>query len=536
MSLAPDTSRAQVGFVHGSKPVFADETRQLLRSRLLAAALATSGILAFAFIGNLILGNFLFWWVRLSFLLLLGSGIYALREFQWSFRNLRLFEIVVFGVFCVQLVMMMVARLTKYAVASDIASFAAVKEGYLAAFCVLILAYGIFVPNSWKRGAALIIPMAILPYVVFWILDFSSASVAKAFDSVNYTSPIPLTFMASIVAIYGTHVINRVRREAFKARQLGQYRLGRMLGSGGMGEVYEAEHVLLKRPCAIKLIKPESEADSKSLMAFEKEVKATAKLTHWNTVEVFDYGHTEDGTFYYVMELLPGMSLQEIVDQYGPLPPERVVYLLLQLCDALDEAHHMDLIHRDLKPANIFVSQRGRKHDIAKLLDFGLVKERTTELGSQSAGFSGTPEYMSPEQATAYDQVVAGSDIYSLACAAYFALTGQPPFPSSTVMEALLAHAQQQPRSLLEINPALPEDLDRVLARCLKKDVAERFATAHEFADALSNCVCSGHWNEERAARWWESYPHELEVSHSRPTEKVQLNTLDETFVRDPGN
>jgi serine/threonine protein kinase len=323
--------------------------------------------------------------------------------------------------------------------------------------------------------------------------------------------------------------------DTLKAGQmLGQYRIIKKIGAGGMGEVYKAEHVLLKRPCAIKLIRPESEADTKAIANFETEVKATAKLTHWNTVEIFDYGHTDDGTFYYVMELLPGLSLQELVDRHGPLPPGRAVYLLRQMCDALDEAHSMGLIHRDLKPANIFVSKRGRKHDVAKLLDFGLVKEQhphDAQRDSQSV-LSGTPLYMSPEQATSYDSVDARSDIYSLGCVAYFAVTGKPPFETQTILETLAAHAKEPVVPPEEILESIPAGISQVIVRCLNKRPEERFGDTVGLAKALSECPCCGQWSDEEAANWWEKNSQDKcsanPVSYGATTEVAE--TLDETI------
>src|SRR5262249_41007788 len=201
---------------------------------------------------------------------------------------------------------------------------------------------------------------------------------------------------------------------------------------GGMGEVYRAEHLLLRRPCAIKLIRPERAGDLQNLRRFEREVQAMATLTNWHTVEVYDYGHAADGTFYYVMELLPGLTLDQLVRQYGPLPPARAVHLLRQVCVALREAHAVGLIHRDIKPSNVIVGERGGLPDVAKLLDFGLVRsvglspsgERVTQTGS----VVGTPSYMSPEQASDSPEVDVRSDFYSLGAVAYFLLTGRPPF------------------------------------------------------------------------------------------------------------
>ena len=174
--------------------------------------------------------------------------------------------------------------------------------------------------------------------------------------------------IASSIAIYGAHRIDALRREALEARRLGQYQLKELLGAGGMGQVYLADHLLLRRPCAIKLIRPERAGDSTNLLRFEREVRATAGLTHPNTVQIFDYGHTEDGIFYYVMEYLPGLTLEQLVERYGPLPPGRAVHFLRQVCGALREAHASGLIHRDIKPGNIIICKRGGRYDVGKSL------------------------------------------------------------------------------------------------------------------------------------------------------------------------
>jgi serine/threonine-protein kinase len=183
-------------------------------------------------------------------------------------------------------------------------------------------------------------------------------------------------------SIYGSHKISVLRQQAFEARRLGQYQVKHRLGRGGMGEVYLAEHVLLHRPCALKLIRPERAGDPTNLARFEREVQATAALDHPNIVEIFDYGRADDGTFYYAMEYLPGLSLQELVGRYGPLPPERAVHLLRQVCGALQEAHAAGLIHRDVKPGNVLVCKRGGRHDVAKLVDFGLVRAHGRAAGA----------------------------------------------------------------------------------------------------------------------------------------------------------
>lgn len=351
------------------------------------------------------------------------------------------------------------------------------------------------------------IPAAILPYLLIAMQGWFAPAVASGLNADQASSPLPLPVVAALVATFAAHVINAARREAFKARQFGQYRLMERLGAGGMGEVYKAEHVLLKRPCAIKLIKAANEADASAIARFEKEVKTTAKLTHWNTVEIFDYGRTDDGTFYYVMELLPGMSLEDMVERHGQLPPERVVYLLRQICGALQEAHSVGLIHRDIKPANIFASQRGGVYDVAKLLDFGLVKEASEKPEGAEANFgsfSGTPLYMSPEQASAYEDVDGRADIYSLGAVGYYLLTGQPPFSSKNVMELLAAHRTLEvvPPSRLDVS--IPGDLDQVIVKCMAKKPSDRFQSAEELRQALDRCGVASGWGEVQAATWWK--------------------------------
>jgi serine/threonine-protein kinase len=317
-----------------------------------------------------------------------------------------------------------------------------------------------------------------------------------------------MPFVAVGVAVFGTHVMTSIRREAFKARQLGQYVLKTKLGSGGMGEVYRAEHQLLKRPCAVKLIKPGKAANAESLARFEREVQATAKLTHWNTVEIYDYGHADDGTFYYVMELLPGMSLADLVECHGPLPPERAVYFLRQVCKALREAHAKGLIHRDIKPANIIAAERGGVYDVAKLLDVGLVREQARAGAGprpeKPEAVCGSPHYMCPEQVRAYNRLDARSDIYSLGAVAYYLVTGRPPFGGDSVWDIIDSHARVPVTPPAEVNPGVPADLERVIIRCLAKLPANRYQNMESLDKALGECACAGKWTEEHAAAWWQ--------------------------------
>jgi eukaryotic-like serine/threonine-protein kinase len=505
-----DVSRGHVGFVAGDRPRFADETTRLLHFRLLAATLAHFVTLLAAFAGALFAGDSRLWQVRAAILLLVLTYLALLRYIRSpSLFQLRSLELVVFGTIVVQLSLMMIARISSAAAASDAPSAVAAQHVFLGAWCVLILTYGIFIPNSWKRGAVVMVPMALVPYAVLAVERWLSPDAAAVLDTAKFGSPVPLPLVAALVSTYGTHIINTARREAFKARQFGQYRLLERLGGGGMGEVYKAEHILLKRPCALKLIRSENEADASVIAGFEKEVKATAKLTHWNTVEIYDYGHTDDGTFYYVMELLPGMPLEELVATHGPLPPERVVYLLRQVCAALQEAHAAGLIHRDIKPANIFAAQRGGVFDVAKLLDFGLVKEAAEKPDGddsrQRGAFSGTPLYMSPEQASAYEGVDARADIYSLGAVAYYLLTGQPPFSGPSVMQILNAHARSDVVPPSKRNAQVPKDLEQVVLKCLAKAPVSRYPDAASLMRALGECACADKWGPEQAARWWQA-------------------------------
>ncbi len=277
-----------------------------------------------------------------------------------------------------------------------------------------------------------------------------------------------------------------------------------------MGEVYLAEHLLLRRPCAVKLIRPEQAGDRRNLQRFEREVRAMATLTHWNTVEVFDYGHAEDGTFYYVMEYLPGQNLDVLVERHGALPPARAVHFLRQTCRALREAHGIGLLHRDIKPSNVLACERGGVYDVAKLLDFGLVQnaglspagDRLTVQGS----IVGSPPFMSPEQA-AGKPLDARSDIYSLGSLAYFLLTGRPPFPRDNAMQMILAHAYEPVPPLSSVQPGVPGDVQDVVLRCLEKDPARRWPDVATLERALAACGCAGEWTEELAEEWWMRHP-----------------------------
>jgi serine/threonine-protein kinase len=311
------------------------------------------------------------------------------------------------------------------------------------------------------------------------------------------------------LAVYGAHRVQVLQQQVAAARELGPYRLKERLGAGGMGEVFLAEHRLLKRLCAVKLIRPERTGDTQLLQRFEREARATTRLSHPNAVQVYDYGYTEDGTFYYAMEYLPGLSLEEVVKRHGPLPPERAVHLLRQVCGALREAHGLGLIHRDIKPSNVMVCQFADRADVAKLLDFGLVlsverDDRAAKL-TETGIILGTPQYMSPEQAQGEVDLGPGCDVYSLGATAYYLLTGQPPFVGKTVLEALVARLSFPVRPPSQARPGIPADLEEVVLRCLARQPSHRYPDAGSMEAALARCQCAGLWTPEHAASWWQT-------------------------------
>jgi serine/threonine-protein kinase len=371
-----------------------------------------------------------------------------------------------------------------------------------------IICYGVFIPNTWRRCVAVVAVMALIPVALTLLIGLTH-------EVVRVRLPFLLSFtvlgqaVAAAVAVFGTFKISSLQQEAFAARQVGQYRLKERLGGGGMGEVYLAEHRLLKRPCTVKLIRAERASDPDLLRRFEREVQATAQLSHFNTVEIFDYGHTEDGTFYYVMEYLPGLSLDELVAREGPQPAARVVHFLRQLCGALREAHEAGLVHRDIKPSNVIVSRQGGQYDVAKLLDFGLV--RSLDVGdagetklTKEGLILGTPDFMSPEQANGAASLDARSDLYSLGAVAYFLLTGRPPFSGRPVLQTLYAHLHEPPRPPADQRPDVPADLEAVVLRCLAKDPGQRFPDAASLEHALGRCACAGRWTEAEARKRWQ--------------------------------
>ena len=463
-----------------------------------------------AFISTLFHGVTTVWWLRALIVVVLISSFVILRSQQsLTLTQLRFFELAMFGSVFIGMSFMLISRVAEFAAKHDATSVASVRHQTIGVWCIAIFIYGVMLPNTWQRTAAVLFVFAAAPYSLLAVQAWHSPEITELFRADRADTILPPTFVAAAISTFAAYLINSARREAFKSRRFGQYRLVERLRGGGMGEVFKAEHVLLKRPCAIKLIKSASEADSAAIARFEKEVQATAKLTHWNTVEIFDYGRTEDGTFYYVMELLPGLSLEELVQKHGPLSPARAVYLLTQVCAALEEAHAMGFVHRDIKPANIFASQRGGIFDVVKLLDFGLVKDQsqtTTEVGSSNKRgiLAGTPLYMSPEQWSAFDDVDPRGDIYSLGAVACFLLKGQAPFAGKSVNEIFDAHQNGEVFPLQDLG--VPPDVDLIVRKCLAKSPSGRYQNVSNLKQSFDSCSVANAWGPVEAAHWWQTF------------------------------
>jgi eukaryotic-like serine/threonine-protein kinase len=395
--------------------------------------------------------------------------------------------------------------------------------------CWTVLTRALIVPSTGTR-TAVVTSLAMTPFLiaVAWLTQHNGWTEPGKKDvpaQAMIVGYLQIATVAILLSAYGSRIIYGLQQTVSAVQQLGQYKLGRLLGEGGNGKVYLAHHVLLRRPTAIKLV-PAAKVGVGSLERFEREVQFMSQLTHPNTVAVYDYGHSE-GLFYYAMEYLGGgIDLQRLVDKHGPQPAERVRQILIQVCNALQEAHALSIIHRDIKPANIILCERGAIPDFVKVVDYGLVKEIAKDTGATTQIVLGTPAYIAPEAFTDPTNVGPGVDLYAIGCVAYFLLTGKRVFTGATDLDTCVQHVTRQPTPVSQLAPDVPASLEAVVMRCLAKTPEERHASAQALADALDELGTIGLWSEDEASAWWTKHrPSELPADATTPpTATITIN------------
>jgi eukaryotic-like serine/threonine-protein kinase len=377
---------------------------------------------------------------------------------------------------------------------------------------VVVILFPTVLPGPPRRMLAGSIAAASTVPITLAYLDATGKVVA---DGDAYSSAVIASVFAVVFAYVSARVVYGLGREVAAARRAGSYQLEEMLGEGGMGEVWRATHRMLARPAAIKLIRHDMTAGEDRRIAtdavqrFEREARTIASLRSPHTVELFDFGRADNGAFYFAMELLDGLDADTLVRQFGPVPAERAIHLLSQVCHSLSEAHSRGLVHRDIKPANVFVCRYGEEVDFVKVLDFGIVKELQGEPGDPGLtnidAIQGTPAFLAPEQALGTEGLDGRCDIYATGCLAYWLLTGQHVFNADTPVKLLVQHVQSAPvapSSRTELT--VPAALDEIVLACLAKDPADRPQTARELARRLDKVGLETEWTEERARRWWD--------------------------------
>ncbi len=378
---------------------------------------------------------------------------------------------------------------------------------------VAILVSSMIMPATPKKMLAASIIAASMDPLGIWVAHLRGLPTPSVVNTFVLFMP---NYACAVVAVLPSHLLLRLGRRLRQAQDMGSYHLVELLGRGGMGEVWRGQHRLLKRGAAIKLVRPEllgasSEIDARNMLRrFEREAQATAALSSPHTIRVFDFGVTHDRTFYYVMELLAGRDLETLVREFGPVPADRALFLLKQVCHSLADAHARGLIHRDVTPSNIYVCRMGREYDFVKVLDFGLVKfnapatERTLMTGAHTT--TGTPAYMAPE-IILEGEVDERADVYAVGCVAYYLLTGQRVFEADTAMKMFLQHVQAPPVPPSErTEMPIPRELDQIVLACLEKDPRRRPQNAEELLRMLRRCRFGAAWDHETARGWWQTH------------------------------
>jgi eukaryotic-like serine/threonine-protein kinase len=412
----------------------------------------------------------------------------------------------------------------------------------LMAIGVTVMIRAILVPSRPHR-TMLLTALAFVPTMVVCITRHHPTNLLPGFSTSFQKIHVVLNtvlwgVLGTTLATVTSRVTYGLRQQVAEVTELGQYILEEKIGAGGMGEVWRARHRLLIRPAAIKLIRQQAlgsmSSDPEVLMRrFEREARATAALKSPHTVQLYDFGATDDGTLYYVMELLDGLDLDTLVKRHGPLPPERAIHILRQACSSLADAHANGLVHRDIKPANIVVSRVGTTFDFVKVLDFGLVKLDSAQRADENAvkltdagRTSGTPGFMAPEVVLGVADTDHRVDLYSLGCVAYWLLTGKLVFEGDTAMQVMLDHARTPaPRPSLRVEQPIPTPLEDLVMECLEKDPARRPASAVALSDRLEASTVTEDWTTERAERWWAM--HRPTSADARPVADILLSHED---------
>jgi serine/threonine-protein kinase len=382
---------------------------------------------------------------------------------------------------------------------------------------ILVLVYAMVAPINPRKVLWASLAAASLDPIGVWFAHLRGVDVPSPVQTFVFFWP---NFACAFISTVPSKLLQRVGGKLSKARELGSYELVKLLGHGGMGEVWEAQHRLLARHAAVKLVRPEvlgagSDEEARVVLKrFEREAQATAALSSPHTIGLFDFGITDQGVFYYVMELLMGRDLESLVREFGPVPAARAGYLLRQVCHSLADAHARGLVHRDIKPANIYVCRMGLEYDFVKVLDFGLVKvggqpsvQWAQTLMTTEQKTTGTPAYMAPEVILGEATVDRRADVYALGCVAYYLLTGQLVFDADTPMKMLLQHVQAEPippsqRTELPI----PRELDELVMACLRKNPNDRPQNAEQLLKMACSCKSCDSWSSDLAKEWWERH------------------------------
>jgi len=388
------------------------------------------------------------------------------------------------------------------------------KEGprdVLAVTAMFIIARAITVPSSPLATflLSLPIPAAVLlidrAYGAIWSYDEREITDPVVITSAQVWNQVVLFFGIGVATV-ASHLTSAMRARLDAAHRTGQYHLDAKIGEGQMGEVYLATHAMLRRPTAVKLLRPEI-VGADTIARFDQEVRLASRLTHANTIRIFDYGSTPDGVFYYAMEYVRGEDLEHIVARDGPLPPARVIHVLEQVCRSLAEAHDLGLVHRDVKAGNIMLCRKGGEYDVVKLVDFGLAKDlrHASPVAEGIDAVCGTPETIAPEVLRG-EPASPPCDLYAIGAVGVFLLTGHPIFDAPTTMGFLRAHLEEEPISPSRRGVQVPADLEALLLRCLSKDPGLRPPSAIALGDALRACEAPSPWTHEAAATWWAGF------------------------------